>query len=95
MTKAVQRSINRTGTALCELCTEQTYLVQHHIEGRDIPNADSNTNLINICSNCHLLIHRGDIIIEKKCMTTAGYQLLWHYVAEESVTQMDSKCYQL
>jgi len=31
----------------------------HHINGRDVPNADHHDNLTLLCPNCHRLAHRG------------------------------------
>jgi hypothetical protein len=91
VTRKDKRKINSTGKEFCEVCNEQHFLVQHHILGRKIKRANAHNNLANICSNCHLKIHKGEIIIEKRTMTTAGYVLLWHERTAESVTGSDSQ----
>lgn len=88
MNRKIRREINRIGDT-CEICQQSEILVQHHIAGRDIPNCNSQTNLCNICSNCHNKIHHGKIIIEGRYLTGDGYKLLWHRIQEESITGND------
>jgi len=85
-----RRQANATGKQCCEICLQQTFLVQHHILGRKITKANKHNNLANVCSNCHTKIHKGDIIIEKRVMTTNGMMLLWHNKFAESITGDDS-----
>ena len=85
-----RRILNNTGECNCEICNVQTFLVQHHIRGRDVNRANEHDNLINICSNCHTLIHRGEIIIENRVLTTQGYMVLWHNKHEQSITGNDA-----
>jgi hypothetical protein len=91
VTRKVRRKLNSTGKECCEICKEQNFLVQHHILGRKIKQANKHNNLANICSNCHIKIHKGDIIIEKRIMTTVGYVLIWHNKNESSITGDDSQ----
>jgi Zn-finger protein len=93
VTRKLRRHLNSTGKQNCEICQEQTYLIQHHIAGRKIKKANKHNNLANICSNCHIQVHKGEIIIEKRIMTTAGFVLLWHKRTEESITGEDSFVY--
>lgn len=90
MKRKLQRVINKSGMEKCEICGEVHILVQHHIRGRNIPNPNSKSNLCNICSNCHLKVHSGLIIIEDRLLTTDGYDLIWHYKNEESITGNDA-----
>ena len=90
MHRKVRRKLNSTGKFPCEICKEQNFLVQHHIQGRNIKNPHVNSNLANICSNCHLNIHKGEIIVEKRVMTTTGEVLLWHINTDPSITGDDS-----
>lgn len=90
MTRKNKRILNNTGTQPCEVCEESNYLVQHHIAGRKIKNANSHHNLANICNNCHTKIHKGIIIIEKRALTTNGYKLIWHQNNQSSITGEDS-----
>lgn len=93
MKRKHRRQLNATGKHACEVCREQHFLVQHHILGREVQRANDHNNLANVCSNCHLKIHRGDIIIEKRAMTTSGYMLLWHKKQEQSITGVDAHIY--
>lgn len=85
--------MNRTGTHTCPICLLKNFLVEHHIEGRDIPNPNHSSNLAYICDNCHRKIHEGIIIIEKWAMTSDGQQLLWHSVDKPSLSGEDAKPY--
>lgn len=91
--RKLRRQLNSTGDYPCEICHEQTFLVQHHIQGRNIRKPNHHSNLANICSNCHLKIHRGEIIIEKRVMTTVGEVLLWHDNKDSSFTGEDAQPY--
>jgi hypothetical protein len=93
MLKKSRRILNAVGYNPCEICREDNILVQHHIQGRKIKMPNNPTNIANVCSNCHLEVHRGLIIIEKKVLTTLGYTLLWHYKGEESISGEDSSPY--
>lgn len=88
--RKLKRKLNATGFYPCEICEELNILVQHHIQGRTIKNPNKPSNLANICSNCHLKIHRGEIIVEKRAMTTLGEILLWHTKDNPSITGEDS-----
>ena len=90
ITQKIRKKIKRSGKATCEICQKQNILVTHHIEGRDIPNANHPSNLVNICPNCHNLIHEGIIVIEGWFQTTHGMSLLHRTKEEESFTG-DSK----
>lgn len=47
----------------------------HHINGRNIPNYNSNWNLLKVCHECHTKIHQNDIKIKKWILTSEGYKL--------------------
>ena len=87
---SVRKSLNKSGGCSCQICGEKTILQTHHIEGRDIPNANHSSNLVSICPNCHGLCHWGEIIIEKWTMTSVGMELIWHKKGEESLTGKNS-----
>lgn len=70
----------------CPICNEKTILVEHHIKGREIHNSEHPSNKVNICSNCHRLIHEGIIIIEGWFSTSNGIKLFWHKKGEKSFT---------
>lgn len=90
MYRKLRRKLNATGLYPCEICKELNILVQHHIQGRNIKTPNKSSNLANICSNCHLKIHKGEIIVEKRVMTTLGEILLWHTSKESSITGEDA-----
>ena len=81
---------NISGKAICQICNNIDYLEQHHINGHDIPNADSKFNIIDICACCHKKIHVGDIIVEGHYLSTEGWNVIWHKKGEESITNNDS-----
>ena len=80
---------NRSGNFPCDICGENEYLEEHHIEGRKISNPNHSSNLCNICPNCHYKVHLGIILIEQWVSTTSGTELLWH-TNEELPTIKDS-----
>jgi hypothetical protein len=91
MRKKIQRIINNSGSRPCDVCGEECILVQHHIRGRKIINANAAWNIANICPNCHAKIHNGIIILENWVQTTNGKELIWHYYKDESITGDDAK----
>lgn len=91
--KKIRKRMNISGKQQCPICLEQQILVEHHINGRKIINANHSFNLTYICNNCHDKIHRGIIILEGYFTTTKGKELLWHYANETSFSGQDSKPY--
>lgn len=83
--------MNRSGSLVCPICKEKHILVEHHINGREILNANQPFNIANICSNCHNEVHHGKIVIEGWFSTSNGRELLWHYSNELSLSGQDSK----
>lgn len=66
----------------CEVCGESNIKVldRHHIIPRTDPSCtELDSNLAVVCSNCHRMIHAGEIIIEGVFKTSEGAQLFWHY----------------
>lgn len=84
------KKLKSSGKKRCEICNNQEILVTHHINGRKIPKPNHKSNLVDICSNCHMEVHYGKIIIEKWLMTSEGFKLYWHKEGEESFTGEDS-----
>ena len=80
MTKYKLRKQNRSGTYPCEICKQIVPLVEHHINGRDIPNWNKPWNIVWICPNCHDKIHMTPpkIIIQGWYMTTTGRVLIFN-----------------
>jgi len=93
MRKKSRKKLNRSGSAKCQICFKPQILVEHHIEGRNIPNAEHPSNKCYICSNCHRRVHEGHIIIEGNFRTSNGEELLWHGADEESFTGENAKTY--
>jgi uncharacterized protein YlaI len=93
MNRKLRKELINTGTQFCQICDEQHILVEHHIEGRKIPNPNHHSNLSYICDNCHRKVHKGIIIIEGYFMTTSGLELIWHFNDEESFTNSDKETY--
>lgn len=92
--KATRRKINRSGKYPCQICQETAILVSHHINGKNIEDAEKWWNKADICDKCHRLIHTKDgIIIEGWFSTTSGKELIWHYSGEKSKTGKESKTY--
>ena len=84
--KRLRKIKNSSGIANCTICNVKTFLVEHHINGKKIPNYDEDWNRTSICDNCHRLIHEGQIIIEGWFTTTNGRKLLWHQKGEKGIT---------
>lgn len=84
------KQLKASGVMPCEVCKQPNILVTHHINGREIQNAEHQSNKVNICANCHNEIHYGKIIVEKWVMTSGGPQLFWHKKGEASFTGEDS-----
>ena len=70
----------------CEVCHLVTYIERHHIQSKSKGGNNKPYNIARLCPNCHNLVHRGDIVLEGKFLTTAGHVLLWHRAGEEAFT---------
>ena len=90
MKRETRKIINRKGLYPCDICKKGNILHSHHINGREIPNANHPSNIANVCPNCHSNIHYGYIIVEKWVMTSNGHELFWHKKGEESITGENS-----
>lgn len=85
MTKRAIRKAKRSGTRACPICERVCPLVEHHINGRDIPRANEPANIAWICPTCHDSIHSdmpSRIIIEGWFKTTKGRELIWRRKGE-------------
>jgi len=92
---SARRKKNRSGNANCDICNEPQILEIHHIRGRKIPNYNNDSNLIDICANCHNKIHYGLLIVENWIMTSGGKKLIWRKSDEESFTGNDAIPHQI
>lgn len=88
-----RKKINRSGKHPCQICNTASILVGHHINGRNVQDCNKSWNIVNVCDNCHRLIHENVIVVEKWCYTTIGLELIWHRNGEECVTGEQSKTY--
>lgn len=71
----------------CPICKIETELIKHHIKSRCYGGTNKGSNIINICSNCHLSIHKGDIVIEGKFMIAPiGLTIVYRNKGEASIT---------
>jgi hypothetical protein len=95
ITHKKNKLFNRSGRRTCDICGETAILVEHHISGREIVNANHPSNIANICSNCHMKVHSGVIIVERWSLNTRGRFLAWHSYGSESITGQDSNPYQI
>lgn len=77
----------------CEICEVKTYLDSHHIESKSFSGVDAKHNRANICPTCHRLIHKGEIILEGRFLTTTGYRVIWHRKGEESITGLEPEVF--
>lgn len=64
---------------ICPICSTKRLLVEHHIHGRQIPNANASWNRVWLCVGCHEDIHTNPpkIIIEGWVSTSEGKILAW------------------
>jgi hypothetical protein len=72
----------------CPICQKEypkQAMEEHHIieqawsrnNGQKVNNNEY--NLVMLCGSCHNLISSGEIITEKKVMTTDGLKLMWRH----------------
>jgi Zn-finger protein len=77
MKKILRKKQCNSGLMPCSICQIPEYLIEHHINGRKIPDFDAEWNKCYICSNCHNKIHRGLIIVEGWLMTSESKKLFY------------------
>jgi hypothetical protein len=77
------RKSKRSGTRPCDACERVLILVEHHIGGREIPDAEAAWNKAWICASCHDEVHAGLKIIEGWFKTSQGKKLFWHWKGEQ------------
>ena len=81
----------RSGIQTCPISGYTGPLVEHHINGREVRDAEGEWNRVWLSPNMHELVHLGRLIIEGWFKTTSGRELIWHYADEESITGEDSE----
>ena len=82
MSKETMRKSARSGSMICPVCGLKRVLVEHHLSGRNIPNANASWNRAFLCGACHDEIHAGKILISGWVMTTEGKVLVWRRSGE-------------
>ena len=85
MTIKAKRLYRRSGIKTCDICHRECQLVRHHIEGREIRNAEYEFNVTDICPLCHDSIHTDPpkIVLEGWFMTSEGRELMWYRKGEK------------
>ena len=86
MSQKAYRKFKRSGSDRCPISGYAGPLVEHHINGREIRNANAPWNIAWVSPNIHDQIHQGEIVIEGWFMSTKGRTLLWHRVGEQSIS---------
>jgi hypothetical protein len=77
----------------CQICEQQDYLVEHHIQSRSKNGSNKKSNKTDICSSCHVKVHKGDIVVEGIFLTSLGYKLIWRYKTEQPITGEQPEVY--
>jgi len=90
MSKKAKRKLMRSGNVGCPICGSEVKLCRHHINGREIPRAEDESNIAWICPTCHDKVHDGEIMIEGWFMTTDGRELIWRFHREDTITGTES-----
>jgi hypothetical protein len=67
----------RSGKAICPICSNQRFLVEHHIHGRKIEEKNRKFNRVWLCGACHDSVHQGQTVIEGWASTSEGKKLLF------------------
>lgn len=88
MKKILRKKQCNSGVMPCSICHTPEYLVEHHINGRKIPDFDAEWNKCYICPNCHNKIHRGLITIDGWVMTSEGRKLFY---SDSKINQLSRK----
>lgn len=73
-TKTINKKEFKKVAGSCRLCKEEQYelLDVHRIQAGG---QYSYANSVSLCCKCHRKVHSGSIIVDKWCMSTAGYVL--------------------
>ena len=62
---------------ICNICNiDFPSLDRHHIVSQSKGGTNEQSNICEICPNCHRLVHRGELIIEGWRFSTGGYILV-------------------
>ena len=77
---------------ICSICSGKAHH-KHHIISKSKCGTNDKFNLTELCSNCHYEVHRGNIIIEGKFLTSSGLKTIYHRKNEESITNQEPAVY--
>jgi len=78
----------------CNICgLSEITLDKHHIQSVSEGGTNDNSNIADICPNCHRKVHSGLLVIEGWFLTTDGMKLLHHNIDEISITDRQPSCY--
>jgi hypothetical protein len=86
MSAKSKRKAMRSGTAVCPISGYRGALVEHHINGREVADAEGEWNRVWLSPNVHDMVHRGEIVIEGWFMSSGGRILIWRNAEEETIT---------
>lgn len=79
---------------ICDVCTNQVNSTdKHHIISSSLGGSNDKHNIAKVCPNCHRDIHSGLVILEGWFLTSNGFQLIWHYNTDQSITDHKPDCY--
>ena len=59
--RIVNKKLLKDKTGICEICGKKTNTEKHHIKTKGSGGDDVSDNLIEVCRNCHIRIHTGEI----------------------------------
>lgn len=57
--RIVDKKLLKDKKGICEVCGKFTQTEKHHIKTRGSGGDDTPDNLIEVCRNCHIKIHKG------------------------------------
>lgn len=77
----------------CELCGGECPLEKHHIHSKCYGGDNKPSNIAMLCPTCHVLVHRGYVILEGRFDSTNGSVLVYHKYNEKSITGCQPKVY--
>lgn len=78
---------------LCEICGDIAYTDNHHIQSKSKSGSNKAFNRASLCKKCHDLVHRGEIILEGRFMTSNDNMLIFHNYGDDSITGREPDCY--
>lgn len=63
--RIVNKKLLKDKKGTCELCGKRGQTEKHHIKTKGSGGNDTEDNLIEVCRNCHIKIHNGQIKLAK------------------------------